>query len=500
MKIKQILKRFKLDGTSRDILIGIAIVILIGSNILISGIPFILDLSRGKAYSLSPSTISILRKVKEPVEISFFVSDNIPSSFLTTKNQVSDLLTEYRKGSSNVSVKIIDPKKDKNEEKIVSQEFGIQETQFSQMENDQFAVSTGYFSLGVKVKDNKSSIQRIDPLNLEYNISSIIYKMTQGQDASVGVYGGEQDVRLMGQGQGGESINILKQILSQQMDVKAVDLTTLSSPPKTLVILDSQTTPLDDKATKGLEVYLASGGKVILFTSGMQVSDSLTATKGSSNLKNILDSYGIQIQDDLVLSGQSEIVNFGSDATSRMVAKYPYWLNTNVFNSEASYTSNVNYLTFPWVSSIILTKRSGVVQKEIVRSTPQSWILSGTSLDLKPQSIVPPNKSQLKQYILIAYAKDQKTKGEMMVIPSTRFVQDAYLGRSGNLEFIVNLVNEFASDGALSGIRARAITTYPLPSLDANAKDVFKWANVLVLPMLFGLFGLLRLRSRGKTE
>ncbi len=84
-----------------------------------------------------------------------------------------------------------------------------------------------------------------------------------------------------------------------------------------------------------------------------------------------------------------------------------------------------------------------------------------------------------------------------MVIPSARFVQDNFLGRSGNLEFIVNLVNEFASDGALSGIRSRAIAALPIPALDPNTKDIYKWANVLVLPALLGAWGVLRLKKRG---
>lgn len=499
MKIQKILKLLKLDETSRDVLIGIAIVALIGINVVISGIPIKLDMSRGKAYSLSPSTVTILKNLKQPVEITFFVSDNMPASFLTAKNQVGDLLTEYRKSSSKITLKTIDPKKDQKAAASAAQDYGIQETQFSAVENDQFAVSAGYFSLGVKANDTKSAIQRIDPTTLEYNISSIIYKMTQGQDVRVGMVGG-QGANLTGLGGGGgESMSVLQQILGQQMNVEEADLANLTDPPKTLIVLDGQMAPLDEKAVGGLSNYLAKGGKAIVFTSGLLASDALTAAPTESKLNTLLAKYGITINDDLVLSNQSEIINFGSDAQSRMIAKYPFWITTNVFNPDASYTSNVSSLTFPWVSSITLGKRTGISQKEIVRSTEQSWVLTGSTVDLKPQSIIQPKVNQIKQSILIAYAKDQKSKSELMVIPSIRFIQDNYLGRSGNLEFIVNLVNEFASDGALAGIRSRAITTLPLPSLDANSKDMFKWANMIALPALLGLFGLLRIRTRDKS-
>jgi ABC-type uncharacterized transport system involved in gliding motility auxiliary subunit len=113
---------------------------------------------------------------------------------------------------------------------------------------------------------------------------------------------------------------------------------------------------------------------------------------------------------------------------------------------------------------------------------------------LKPTTEKKPTDVGIKQ--LIAYAKNQKNKGEIVVIPSTRFVQDGYLGRSGNLDFMINLVNEFSSGGALSGIRARAIQAYPLPNIAPGQKDLYKWSNILLLPLIFAAYGVLRLRKR----
>ena len=487
MKLSKLLHKIKLGQTSRDVVVGIAIALLVGANLLITSVPLRLDLSRGKAYSLSPSTQKIVRSLKDPVEITFFLSDNIPSSFLTTKNQVNDLLTEYKRSSSKIALTYVDPRKASKDTQSVAQEYGVQETQFSQLESDQYAVSAGFFSIGVKAGDKKVAIQRIDPTNLEYNISSIIYKLSQSGDVKVGIVGG------LSQGPS-ESMGALEQILGQQFTLENTDLAKIDDTVKTVVILDGQSSPVTDEGATGLKKYLDKGGKVILFTSSMDLSETMVTASRESKLKPILSSYGIKINEDLVLSNQAEIVNFSNDVFNR--GKYPFWLMTNVFNPDASYTANVNYLMFPWTSSISLSKKTGVIQKEIVRATKQSWIKSG-EVDVKPESISNPSSSELKQPILIAYAKDSKTKGEIMVIPSARFVQDNFLGRSGNLEFIVNLVNEFASDGALSGIRSRAIAAVPLPALDPNTKDIYKWANVLVLPALLGAWGVLRLKKRG---
>lgn len=494
MKLSKILHKIKLGQTSRDVVVGIAIALLVGANLLITSVPLRLDVSRGKAYSLSPATQKIIRDLKDPVEITFFLSDNIPSSFITTKNQVNDLLTEYDKSSPRITLKYVDPRKDNASAQSTAQEYSIQETQFSQLESDQYAVSSGYFSIGIKMKENKVAIQRIDPTNLEYNISSVMYKLSQDGEVRVGVAGASPMLDPMYAQGPTETMGTLEQILSQQFTLDSPDLTALDARIKALVLLDSQSVPLTDEDAAGVKRYLDGGGKLILFTSSMELGETMVAASRESKLKPILDAYGIRINPDLVLSNQAEIVNFSNDILNR--GKYPYWLMTNVFNPDASYTANVNYLMFPWTSSITLTKKPNIVQKEIVRATEQSWVRTG-AVDVTPESITNPTASELAQPLLVAYAKDDKTNAEIMIIPSARFVQDNFLGRSGNIEFIVNLVSEFASDGALSGIRSRAVTALPLPALSLNTKDIFKWANVLVLPILLGIWGALRLKKRG---
>jgi ABC-type uncharacterized transport system involved in gliding motility auxiliary subunit len=251
MKLSNLLHKIKLGQTSRDGVVGIAIALLIGANLLIVNTPLRLDLSRGQAYSLSPSTQKIIKSLKDPVEITFFLSDNIPSSFLTTKNQVNDLLTEYKRSSSKISVKYIDPRKAGKDSQSVIQEFGIQETQFSQLESDQYAVSAGFFSLGIKAGDKKVAIQRIDPANLEYNISSILYKLSQSGEMKVGVVGGSPAyLASYGQGQT-ESMGTLEQILGQQFTLENADLTKIDKSVKTIVLLDGQT-PVTEEAANGL--------------------------------------------------------------------------------------------------------------------------------------------------------------------------------------------------------------------------------------------------------
>lgn len=496
MRITSILKKIKLEKSSRDVVIGVLIAGLIGANLFITQIPWKLDLSRGQAYTLSAPSKKILSSIKDPAEIILFANSDLPSKFLPTKTEVSDLLSEYKNSSSKITVKTVDPKSDEASRKLAG-EYGIPELQFSSVENDQFAVSSGYFGIGVKIKDQKQSIPTIDTQTLEYTISSMLYKATSTNQKKVALAGGAPDLSLLGQQGSGESMETLRQILSSQSPVEQVDLAKLDSTYRPLVLLDTQGSPISDESLAGVKSYLAGGGAAILMTDGVAVSNDLVGSSASATLKPLMDEYGIGINRDLVLSAQSEIVNFGANQSQQYVTQYPYWVRTNMFNPDAPYAANISSLTFPWTSSLSLVKKSDVRQVELVRSTAQSWKVTDVA-DVKPNNVK--NPANPGTQLLIAHAKNTKTKGEIIVIPSSRFVQDRYLGRSSNLDFVINLVNDFSSDGALSGIRARATQSLPMPALVNAQKDMFKWGNILLLPLLCVGYGFMRLRMRKISE
>jgi len=88
-----------------------------------------------------------------------------------------------------------------------------------------------------------------------------------------------------------------------------------------------------------------------------------------------------------------------------------------------------------------------------------------------------------------------------MVLGSSRFILSNYLSReSQNLEFILNVLGDYASDGALSGISSRAVNLYPLPELPENVQEFYKYANIIVLPGIFALYGMWRMWKRNQSR
>ena len=141
-------------------------------------------------------------------------------------------------------------------------------------------------------------------------------------------------------------------------------------------------------------------------------------------------------------------------------------------NTKVGYFSNISQLTFPWASSITIGKVNGVTAVPLVYSTSQSWEQNNKFI-LDPQQIPQPAASVVGQKLLMADVKTNKN-GEFIVVPTSRFVLDKYLSQSSdNLSLVLNITNDFASSGALSGIRQRQVSFYPLPDLSDNMKNVF---------------------------
>lgn len=148
-----------------------------------------------------------------------------------------------------------------------------------------------------------------------------------------------------------------------------------------------------------------------------------------------------------------------------------------------------------WSSSLIVPGDSKNVRK-LVSTPKQSWTQSN-NFTLNPQQIGEPSQDQMKESVVTAESTSD-SRGKVMAISSTEFMNDQYQSRtSNNLEFVLNVLNDYASNGALSGIRQRQIDVYPLPEIQDNMQQIFKYGNILILPGIFALYGAYRLTRRG---
>lgn len=497
LKKVHFLSAFHLQKVKKPLIYLSAAVVFLILNFLASQLlPFRLDLSAGRAYSLSSSTEKILKNTKKPTMITFFVSSDLPTKLLPIRSDVVDVLNEYKRaGAGKVTVKVVDPKQNDKAMELAKKN-NIPPLQFQQTEQDKYAVTSAYFGILLENNGKAEVIPQVTDLGgLEYNLTSAIYKLTRTDLPKIAIAG--YNTSLFER----SPISVFEQVLGQQFGVYAVDLSVkdaqLQPNTKAIIVFDNRKKTYTTEEATQIENYIKKGGKVLVFMDGVWVGDKLDVSESKSGLFALTRAFGIEVNKDLLLSENAEVVNFGSGQISYYSA-YPYWLKTSNFSSSSLF-SNVTQLSYPWTASVNDKKTGGVNATILVRTTQNSWRQT-KDFTLNPQEIKNPQLTDLSVFAIAAQRKTNNN-GEIIVIPSSRFVEDQFLSRSSNnLDFALNILNEFASQGALAGIRQRDAVILALPDLTTQAKDVFKFVNILLLPVLFACYGAWRITKRSRRS
>jgi ABC-type uncharacterized transport system involved in gliding motility auxiliary subunit len=479
------LKRF-VSKLSHPALILLVIALIVAANIMSRLVTARIDLSRGQAYTLTDSSKKIVSAISgEPVKMTFYQSSTLPSQLQPVARDVRDLLTEYDR-AGNVQVSYIDPVS--TEDQQAAEAAGIVPLQFSLTKRDQLEYSKGYFGIVIaRGKDSQVVSQAIQLGDLEYQISSAIYKLTTKELPTVGLVGDE--------GVDPAQLEPLRQLLSSQFTVQSSSTPEAST--KALLVVDSGAKTYEEGEIAKLTSYVKGGGNAIFMLDGVTVDPTLQAAEATHGLFDLLSSFGIVLQKDLVLSQQSEFINASAQAGGQfqVIVPYYFWLKTATFNPEVSFFSNIQSISMPWASSLQLKKVNGVNTKELIQTSPVSWHQT-ENFTLDPQAITDPKQSELKPFVIGAQSTLEKG-GSVVVIPSSRFAFAQFQSQnSGNLNLLMNMVSQFAAGGALSGIRQRDVSIVPIPTLSDNAREMVKYTTILLLPLLFVAYGALRLYKR----
>lgn len=455
------------------------------ANLLVRPISFRLDLSNGQAYSISQSSKKIISSLPKQVTITFFSSKKIPSTLTSVRQEIDDFLSEYssQTGGKKITYLLKDPDNDTKAQQDM-QNYSIPRLQFSQQDQDQFAMQNAYFGIGISYDGKHASLPQVtDVRDLEYNLTSVLYKLSTPVLPIVGVIGAPEGL---------SQLQSLATVSQSQFGIE--ETSTPSAQFRSLIVFGSDVKQYTQDETSQLKEYLQNGGSILFFVDGVTVNDTLLAQDATHDLFALLKSLGITLAKDLVRSKAAELVSFGQSQSSLpMVLPYSYWIKTNELAKE-SLLSNVKVLVFPWASSVSTSQKITT----LVRSEPQSWH-EIKSFNLSPQNTAPLGKVKEESFPLIV--SGNYGKGRFIVIPSSRFVLDGFLSRTNdNMELVMNALSEYASGGALSGIRSRAVEYYPLPTFSEPVKNTIKYLQIFLGPTIFAVFGLVILIKRSRQK
>ncbi|MCD4722746.1 MAG: GldG family protein [Desulfobacula sp.] len=273
-----------------------------------------------------------------------------------------------------------------------------------------------------------------------------------------------------------------------------------------------------------------------------------------TGLENLLTHYGVNIKKAYVLDKQSykhqAPKNMGGGEQNIYFAPM---LKEKTINNTPQFMDNIKGLIAMQISPLELVNdnidKNKIVVTKLLSSSDESWLMEG-NINLNPMFSTPPeSKDEMKSYDL-AYllegsftsffkgkaipekelgekdikeenkpeeAKNPEEKNKLeglaakhtflenskpaklFVLPCSQMLQDNMLdpqGRSTNATFILNIIDHLNEEDRIAQLRSKQQTLNPIAQTSPFDRGIIKAFNIIILPILVILFGLLVLARR----
>ncbi len=465
-----------------------------------------IDLTPGNAYTLSRASKDIVANIDDRVTVTLFASKELPTEIALRKRDVEDLLGDLRSASGGRLRYVVRDPSDDEEAASQAQSIGIPPVQFNVFGQSELTVKEGFFGLAVQYADETEAIpliQRTD--DLEYRIVSYVRSLTSDDQPAIGI------VAQVGP-QGQRTVNTLRQQLESAYDVRTISLErdTLDPSAVAALVLAGAPPVLADSVVEKLKRYFEAGGSALVMASGMQLSPQQPfASPSPIGWNQVLEPFGVSIRADMaydLISNERVAVpaSFG-----RILMSYPFWIRAPSTRL-ASINQEIESVFFPWGSSIDTSSATTGAVTPLFTTTEAGGIESG-------QAFISPQRQDYSQDGLSAQllgvlvnplaaedgaSEEAGPRGRVVVIGNGDFVSDQYVANAQqNIVFALNAVDWLAQDEALVSIRSKNRTPPALSFSSATTRDLVKYANLIGVPLLVIVAGIVRVfRRRTRTR
>lgn len=488
-------------------IILIVIGILAAVNFLSYQLFFRWDLTQNNDYSISKVSKDAAGKLDDIVNIKVYFSEDLPSQYITLRQEVGDILDEYANYSGGkVRVEFISPGDDED----LKQELmavGIPELQFNVLEKDKYQVVKGYLGIAVQYGDKTEAIPVVENTeNLEYQITLAIKKVTGQINSVVGF------VTSNGTLNPESEISAAYKKVSELYETREVDLSSGEVPVdiNTLIIAGPKT-PFSEDELKKIDAFVIRGGSLLILVNGVEIGEGLQASANDVGLDALLKNYGIKLNHDLVLDVSSAMASFSQGFIS-FSTNYPFWPKVlkQGFDKENPAVAKLESAVFPWASSLEIIKETAGENKisYLAQTTAKAWTQT-EKFDLNPQQLFAPVgntgvknlAASISGKLKSAYDESSTESGRLIVVGDSDFMNDGFAQRNpDNLILFQNLVDSLSLDGDLISIRSSGVTERPIKELSDGAKAGIRYGNIFGITLIVVAFGLFRYFIRRRSR
>lgn len=318
-------KKLLKHGTYSMAVTAVVIAIVVVLNLVVQEIPSKyreIDLSSQKLYTIGEQTEKILKNLKKDVTLYYIAQDGTKSS------DIKNLLEKYEEGSKHITVEQKDP--------AVFPKFASQYTS-DNISNNSIIVVCGDKS---KVVDYSSMYET--SINYQTYSQEVTGFDGEGQLTSAINYVVSDNMpvlyNLEGHDESSMSETMKETIEKANIEIKSLNLLSEEAVPddaECLFIFAPATDLTKEEADKIIS-YLENGGTALIVSN--------YTDEDMSNFESVLENYGVQPVDGIVLEGN----------TDNYVSQNPYYLLPNIESGEitSELSSQSRYVLVPLAQGI----------------------------------------------------------------------------------------------------------------------------------------------------
>lgn len=398
----------------KSVLIILAVVLLL--NAIGSSFFHRFDLTQDKRYTLSPTSLNIIKQVQNPLYIKVYMQGDLPAEFKRLQLETKQLLEEFQAYNSNIVFEFVDPLENEDASMDNIKELyrkGL--TPINITVDDKGKQSQAMvFPWAIAIYDNKevnipllknimgaSTTQKVigSVQHLEYSIAEGLNKITKAKQKKIAVIKGNGELQDI----------LMAKFLLQVRESYHIGPFTLDSVAKSpvaslkalekydLAVIAKPTETFSDAEKQVLDQFIINGGKTLWLIDQVTAEmDSLYDSSGTTlaypkdlNLNDMFFKYGIRINPDLVKDEQGSPIKLatGEQGSATQFQEFNWKFAPQVYpNSLHPIVKNLGGIKFDFANSIDTLKNG--IKKTILLQSSQYSKKIGAPSEISLNSVV----------------------------------------------------------------------------------------------------------------
>ncbi|QIH37346.1 gliding motility-associated ABC transporter substrate-binding protein GldG [Flavobacterium sp. Sr18] len=383
----------------KSVLIILAIVVL--ANVIGSSFFHRFDLTKDKRYTLSPTSLNIIKQVQNPLSIKVYMQGDLPAEFKRLQQETKQLLEEFQAYNKNIIFEFVDPLENEDASMDNIKELyrkGLTPINIT-VDNKGKQSQAMVFPWAIAVYDNKevnipllknimgaSTTQKVigSVQHLEYSIAEALNKITKAKQKKIAVIKGNGELQDI----------LMAKFLLQVRESYFIGPFTLDSVAKNpigslealekydLAVIAKPTETFTDAEKQVLDQFIINGGKTLWLIDQVTAEmDSLYDSSGATlaypkdlNLNDMFFKYGIRINPDLVKDEQGSPIKLatGEQGSATQFQEFNWKFAPQVYpNSLHPIVKNLGGIKFDFANPID-TLKNGIKKTILLESSQYS--------------------------------------------------------------------------------------------------------------------------------